>query len=81
MPVLVGVLLAFVAQLLLSLGIGFATYAFVLPSFENFIQSYFSSLPSEVIGTLGILRLDIFMTLIISAASFSVAGKLNFVKK
>lgn len=73
MPYLVALLvtagLELVWKLLLSLGIGVTTYTVALPALKAFINSYFTGLPSNVLQMLGILRIDIAITIIISAAA------------
>jgi len=56
-----------VVRLLLALGIGFTTYAVILPNLLSFVQQQFSALPADAAQMIGVLRLDILATIIISA--------------
>lgn len=75
MPALMALLGAFIAKVLLAFGIGVTTYTVALPPLRSFIQSQFTSLPPEVLNMVGILRLDIAMTIILSAAIANVGYK------
>lgn len=79
MPFLVGIIIAalssFFVRLLLSLGIGWATYTVVLPNLLGFIFQKIQALPPTAYQTLGILQFDICVTIIVSAyAAKTLAG-------
>lgn len=75
MPALIVLLGSFLAKVLLAFGIGITTYSVALPPLKSFIQSQFSQLPPEVLNMVGILRLDIAMTIILSAAVANITYK------
>lgn len=74
--ILGGVLLTVALKILFALGIGFLTYTVALPSLSSFIQSYFTALPPEILQIVGILRIDMAMTMMLSALAASAAVKL-----
>lgn len=75
MPALLALLGGFLAKILLAFGIGVTTYTVALPPLISFIQTKFSALPPDVLNMIGILRLDIAMTIILSAAVANVTYK------
>jgi len=56
-----------IVKLLISLGIGFTTYTVLLPNLLDFINAQIGSLPPVAVQLLGILRIDILITIFISA--------------
>ena len=66
-PIIGSAIGAFLVRLLLSLGIGFTTYFVVLPNLLQFIEDQIAALPQVAVQTLGILRFDICVTIIVSA--------------
>lgn len=75
-PILIGVLLSVAFRFLVAIGLGFVTFTVALPELYSFIQQYFAQLPAEVVQTVGILRIDIAMTILISAAATRVIYKI-----
>ena len=84
MPYLVGIIISalssFVVRLLLSLGIGFMTYNVVLPNIISFIVNKISLLPPVAYQTLGILRFDICVTIIVSAYAANTLSRVFITK-
>lgn len=76
-PILIGVVIAAVFRILLAVGLGFLTFTVALPQIYDFIRSYFTMLPPEVLGIVGILRMDIAITILISAAASKVIYKIS----
>lgn len=67
---------AFVFRTLALLGIGVITYTgstVALDELSSFVTNQFSSIPPQVSQALGILRIDVFMSIIISAYSIKVS--------
>ena len=77
LPILLGVLIAAAFRILLAIGLGFLTFTVALPSLYSFIQSYFGQLPPNILGMVGVLRLDIVITIILSAAAAKVIYKIS----
>lgn len=71
-PALVGVIAAAGFRILTALGLGFVTFNVAMPNLLNFIQSYFGQLPANILNVVGVLRLDIAITIILSAAAAKV---------
>lgn len=76
MPALVAVLLTFALQLLVGLGIGFLSYTVAMPALSGFIQDYFTALPPEILQILGLLKVDIAMSMMLSALAANASTKL-----
>lgn len=76
-PILLAVIIAAVFRILVALGIGFVSFTVALPAFYSFIQSYFTSLPPDILALVGILRVDQAITLIFSAAAARLAYKIS----
>lgn len=76
-PILLGVIIAAVFRILLAIGMGFLTFTVAVPEVYNFIRQYFTMLPPEVLGIVGILRVDIAITILISAAAAKVIYKIS----
>lgn len=76
-PILLGVIVAAAFRILLALGIGFVSYTVALPAFYSFIAQYLAELPVDILNMIGILRLDIAMTMILSAAAARMAYKIS----
>lgn len=75
--ILLVVIIAAVFRLLVALGIGFLTFTVAIPSFYSWIQGYFTSLPVEILNMVGILRIDIALTMLLSAAAARVIYKIT----
>lgn len=75
MPALIALLGYFFVRLLLALGIGVTTYTVALPVLKDFILSHFNSLPPSVLQMVGVLRLDIAIVMILSAAVVNIGYK------
>lgn len=75
-PILIGVLLSVAFRFLVAIGLGFLTFNVALPEIYSFIQSYFAQMPAEVVNMIGVLRLDIAMTLVLSAAATKAVYKI-----
>lgn len=75
MPALITLFGYFFVRLLIALGIGVTTYTVALPSLKSFIQSHFNSLPPSVLQMVGVLRLDIAIVMILSAAVVNIGYK------
>lgn len=76
-PILLVVLIAAAFRIIVAIGIGFVAYTVALPSFYSFIQGYFSTLPPDVFQMVGILRVDIAFTMLLSAAAAKLAYKIS----
>lgn len=76
-PILLAVIIAAVFRLLVALGIGFLTFTVALPSFYSWIQGFFSGLPIEILQVVGLLRVDIAITMLLSAAAARVIYKIS----
>lgn len=61
---------------LAALGIGYASYTFLVPEFKAGIASQFAGIPSEVRLALGLMKIDIFITMVLSAISVRLASRL-----
>lgn len=59
--------IAAIVRVVIALGIFFVTYNFVLPEVIGYISAQASGLPLAVIQVFGILHIDTFMTMILSA--------------
>ena len=81
MPYLVAILLSFLVQALVGLGIGFASYTVLLPNLMNLVQSNISGMPALVVSSIGYFKLDIFISLVLSGASAGLASRFSFVKR
>lgn len=81
MPYLVGILLSFLVTVLTSLAVGIVSYTVVLPNLMTLVQSYFTTLPPQILQTLGYFKLDVFISLVLSGASAGLTGKMSFTKK
>lgn len=73
-PLVVSAIVAAGVQILLALGIGFVSYTVALPAFYAFLTSLFTGLPPEIFQIVGILRVDIAITMMLSA----LAAKLSY---
>ncbi len=58
-----------IARGLLALGIGYTTYNFGLPAFMSFFQSAIGSVPAEIRAGIGLAKLDVAITIIVSAVA------------
>lgn len=76
-PIIIGVLLSVAFRFLVAIGLGFLTFTVALPEFHQFIQQYFTQLPQDVINIIGVLRIDIAMTIILSAAAAKLIYKIS----
>jgi len=81
MPYLVAVLLSFLVQALVGLGVGFTSYTIVLPQLMSLISSKLSGMPVDVVHAIGYFRLDVFISLVLSGASAGLASRVSFVKR
>lgn len=75
--ILLGVIIAAAFRILLAIGIGFVAYTVALPSFYSFITGYFQQLPPDILNMVGILRVDIAITMVFSAAAARLAYKIS----
>lgn len=75
-PILIGVLLSVFFRFLVAIGLGVLSFTVLLPNLYSFITSYFNQLPPSVLGMVGILRLDIAITIILSAAAAKLIYKI-----
>lgn len=76
-PIFIGVVIAAVFRMLVAVGIGFIIFTYSIPEIYNFINSYFQTLPPEIMNTLGILRVDICITIMLSASMSKLAYKIS----
>lgn len=76
-PILLSVIVAAAFRILVALGIGFITLTVALPSFYSFISQYFNELPLDILNVVGVLRLDIAITMILSAAAARLAYRIS----
>lgn len=67
---------ALIARALVALGIGYATYSFVMPGFVSQISSWVGGVPPEVRGVLGLMKVDVFITMIFSAITAKMSMRL-----
>lgn len=65
---------------LAALGIGYASYTFLVPEFKSAISNQFSGIPGEVRAALGMMKIDVFITMVLSAISARLASRLFFKK-
>lgn len=76
-PILIAVLLSVAFRFLVAIGLGFLTFSVALPQIYSFITSYFNQLPPSVLAMVGVLRLDIAITVILSAAAAKLIYKIS----
>lgn len=81
MPYLVGILLAWVVQLGVGLGVGLLSYTVALPSLMNFLSVRMNLIPDATVATLGYFNVDIFISLVLSGAAAGLSSRISFVKK
>lgn len=74
--ILIGVIIAAVFRILLALGIGFVAFTVALPNMYTFIQGYFNGMPPDYLSIVGMLKIDIAITMILSAAAARMAYKI-----
>lgn len=79
-PILWALILSVAFQIFIGLGVGFLSYTVVLPNLYSFIQQNFNNLPPVIMNVVGILRVDICITIILSAAAAKLATRVNFAK-
>lgn len=83
-PLLIPSLLAavgsFVAHILLALGIGLVSYNFVMPEFIALIQQQTNALPPDVYAVIALTKVDVAITIILSAVGANLAGRVAFKK-
>lgn len=80
-PALLGAVGAFVGQALLALGIGLVSYNFVMPEFIALIQQQTGQLPPEVSAILALTKVDVAITIILSAVAANLSTRVSFRKK
>jgi len=76
---IVSILAPLVTRILVAAGVGFAVYSGVdtgLDLIETYVQSQFSGLPAYMLALIGVLKLDIGISVIIAALSGRIAMKL-----
>lgn len=77
-PALLGAVGSFVAQALLALGIGLVAYNFAMPEFLGLIQSQTNSLPPDVYAVIALTKVDVAITIILSAVAANMATRVSF---
>lgn len=75
-----GFLPGIVGKVISTLGIGMATYSYILPQVVDFIQTFLNSMPQEAINLLGALRVDIALTIVFSAYATKLGTKITPIK-
>lgn len=66
-----------VGRMLLTLGIGAATYTFLLPELVAFLQQYLNSMSQGMIDLLGALHIDKALTMIFSALGVKMGTRVQ----
>lgn len=69
-----------IGRALLALGIGYGTYEFAMPQFKAMIQSQLSGLPGTILQVLAAAKVDVAVTIILSAVSVRMAARIFFRK-
>lgn len=81
-PILIWFASSLVARVLLGAGLGFITFRFLTTLTENLknaVISTVSGLPADIINIIGLLNLDMYLSIILSAmtmAAFIASSKL-----
>ena len=73
---LLGAAVASVFRVLIGLGLGFLSFTVALPTFYSYLNSFFQTLPPEILQVIGLLRIDIAITLILSALAARLVYKI-----
>ena len=66
----------FIFRALAALGIGYVTHTFIMPDFVAMIEGQLANVPPEVLQVLGLARVDIAVTIILSAVSVRLASRM-----
>lgn len=77
-PALLGAVGSFVAQALLALGIGLVAYNFAMPEFIGLIESQTNQLPPDVYAVIALTKVDVAITIILSAVAANMASRVAF---
>lgn len=81
-PILIWFASSLVARVLLGAGLGFVTFQFLTTLTENLknaVLSTVSGLPADILNVIGLLNLDLYLSIILSAmtmAAFITSSKL-----
>ena len=81
-PILIWFASSLVARVLLGAGLGFITFQFlttVTDNLKNAVISTVSGLPADIVNIIGLLNLDMYLSIVLSAmtmAAFIKASKL-----
>lgn len=70
-----------VLQCLAFLGISFVTHKLTMDKLLPYVVSNMAGLPASIIATMGVLRVDQAIVMLLSAVAVRMAGKINLVKK
>lgn len=62
-----GAITAAVFRIISAIGIGLVAYNVVLPNFYSYIRSLFSELPDTYFQMAGLMRIDVCVTMVLSA--------------
>lgn len=66
---------AIATRVMIALGIAFTTYNFAAPAFTAWFQSYFGAMPADMRSALALLKIDIAITMIISAVGAKLIAR------
>lgn len=58
-----------ITRAMAALGIGYVTYTFAMPEFVSLISTQFVGLPPEVRGVIAMTKVDVAITIILSAVA------------
>jgi uncharacterized membrane protein required for colicin V production len=72
-----GLLAGIVGRVMVTLGIGLASYTAILPHVVEFVQNYVYSLDASTQALLGALHFDVFLTMIFSALATKMGTKVK----
>lgn len=65
-----------IARFFVALGIGYVSYNFIAPDFVELIQGQLGGVPAEVLQVLALAKVDVAVTIIVSAVAVALAGRL-----
>lgn len=67
---------SFIFNVLMSLGIGYATYSLAIPTFVQMIHNQMGNLPGEIVQVLALAKVDVAITIIFSAVAFRLSSRI-----
>jgi len=75
-----GLAAGLVGRIMLTLGIGLATYTAVLPELVSFLQTYLNSMSPSMVELLGALKVDVALTMLFSALGVKLGTRVQAIR-